>query len=149
MIDSIIVNNLRKSYGTKEVLRGVSFAVKQGETFALLGVNGAGKTTAIECIEKMRRPDSGEIRVNGTLGVQLQNTSLPETITVSEAMRLFCAWGTVPYRGDLLERFDMAGEYLNETYASLSTGRKRRLHLALALCQKPKVLILDEPNRRA
>jgi ABC-2 type transport system ATP-binding protein len=146
MADSITVNNLRKSYGKKEVLRGVSFNVRQGETFALLGVNGAGKTTTIECIEKMRRPDSGEVRVNGTLGVQLQSTSLPETITAKEAMRLFCAWGKSPYRGDLMERFDMAGEYLNKTYASLSTGRKRRLHLALALCNNPNILILDEPT---
>jgi ABC-2 type transport system ATP-binding protein len=146
MTDSIIVSNLRKSYGKKEVLRGVSFTVHQGETFGLLGGNGAGKTTTIECIEKMRRPDSGEVLVRGTIGIQLQSTSLPEMMTTREAMRLFCAWGKVPYRGDLLERFDMGGEYLGKTYASLSTGRKRRLHLALALCQKPNILILDEPT---
>ena len=146
MTDSITVKNLYKAYGKKQVLCGVSFRVKQGETFGLLGVNGAGKTTAIECIENMRKPDSGEAMVNGTLGIQLQSTSLPETMTSKEAMQIFCSWHKVPYRGELLERFDMAGEYLNKTYASLSTGRKRRLHLALALCHSPSVLILDEPT---
>lgn len=146
MTQSITVRNLHKAYGKKQVLRGVSFDVAQGETFGLLGVNGAGKTTTIECIENMRKPDSGEIVVNGTFGIQLQSTSLPDTITAKEAMQLFCAWHKSPYRGDLLERFDMAGEYLNKTYGALSTGRKRRLHLALALCHAPNVLILDEPT---
>ena len=146
MIQSITVWNLNKSYGEKQVLRGVSFDVAQGETFGLLCVNGSGKTTTIECIENMRKPDSGKAVVNGTLGIQLQSTSLPDTITAKEAMRLFCAWHRLPYRGDLLERFDMAGEYLSKTYISLSTGRKRRLHLALALCHNPDVLILDEPT---
>jgi ABC-2 type transport system ATP-binding protein len=158
MDDYISVENLFKSYGNKRVLKGVSFQVKRGETFALLGVNGAGKTTTIECIEGLRKPDSGKITVCGydvsknlpavqkVLGVQLQSTALPENITAKEAMQLFCAWHQVPYRRDLLERFDMAGEYLNKTYESLSTGRKRRLHLALALCHSPKVLFLDEPT---
>lgn len=158
MNNAINVNNLVKSYGKNTVLKGASFTVAEGETFGLLGVNGAGKTTTIECIEGLRKFDSGSITVGGhdishnlapiqkLMGVQLQSTSLPETMTAKEAMRLFCAWHHVPYRGDLLERFDMAGEYLNKTYESLSTGRKRRLHLALALCHNPKVLILDEPT---
>lgn len=146
MRPSIAVQNLYKSYGKKRVLRGVTFEVARGETFGLLGVNGAGKTTAIECIENMRRPDGGEITIDGALGIQLQSTSLPDAITARDAMRLFCAWHGKPYRGDLLERFDMSGEYLNKTYGALSTGRKRRLHLALALCHNPNVLILDEPT---
>lgn len=158
MKEAIIVQNLRKSYDKKVVLRDVTFSVHQGETFALLGVNGAGKTTTMECIEGLRKPGGGYIAVDGhdvskdlrevqkLLGVQLQSTSLTETMTAKEAMRLFCAWHRVPYRRDLLERFDMAGEYLNKQYSALSTGRKRRLHLALALCHNPKVLILDEPT---
>ena len=158
MNDYISVKNLSKSYGKKHVLYDISFSVQRGETFALLGANGAGKTTTIECIEGLRRPDSGEISVCGlsvsknlhavqeVLGVQLQSTSLTETMTAREAMQLFCVWHHIPYRADLLERFDMAGEYLNKPYATLSTGRKRRLHLALALCHNPQVLILDEPT---
>lgn len=158
MKEAVNIRNLCKSYGKKQVLNEVSFSVGEGETFALLGVNGAGKTTTLECIEGLRKQDSGEITVCGQdvsqnlsavqkiLGVQLQSTSLPDTVTAKEAMRLFCAWHHAPYRGDLLARFDMAGEYLSKTYASLSTGRKRRLHLALALCHSPQVIILDEPT---
>jgi ABC-2 type transport system ATP-binding protein len=158
MTESITVNNLKKSYGSKEVLRGVSFSVKRGEIFSLLGVNGAGKTTTIECMEGLRNWNVGEIEVEGIsvrkspdkirkiLGVQLQSTSLAENMTAKEAMQLFCVWHGVKYRGDLLTRFDMGGEYLNKTYSALSTGRKRRLHLALALCHDPKILVLDEPT---
>ncbi len=84
--------------------------------------------------------------VQKTLGVQLQSTALPETMTSKEAMKLFCAWHHISYREDLLQRFDMSGEYLNKPYAALSTGRKRRLHLALSLCHNPQILILDEPT---
>ncbi|MDF2948532.1 MAG: transporter related [Sedimentibacter sp.] len=158
MQDYINVKNLSKSYGKKDVLHDISFSVQRGEAFGLLGVNGAGKTTTIECIEGLRKPNKGEITICGidvfknlqsvqkVLGVQLQSTALTEMMTAKEAMQLFCSWHKVPYRNDLLERFDMAGEYLNKAYASLSTGRKRRLHLALALCHNPKVLILDEPT---
>lgn len=158
MIDSITVKNLSKSYGEKQVLRGVSFSVKHGEVFSLLGVNGAGKTTTIECLEGLRKWQEGEIVIEGifvrqhpeklrkVLGVQLQSTALSENMTAKEAMRLFCVWHGVKYRGDLLTRFDMDGEYLNKPYAKLSTGRKRRLHLALALCHNPRVLVLDEPT---
>jgi ABC-2 type transport system ATP-binding protein len=158
MTDSIMVNDLKKSYGEKEVLRGVTFSVKRGEIFSLLGVNGAGKTSTIECLEGLRLWNSGEIAVEGVsveknrdkirkiLGVQLQSTSLSENMTAKEAMRLFCVWHGVKYRRDLLARFDMDGEYLNKPYAALSTGRKRRLHLALALCHSPRLVVLDEPT---
>ncbi len=124
MLQRIEVKNLSKNYGEKQVLDSVSFSVGIGETFGLLGVNGAGKTTTIECIEGLRKPDSGEITVGGfevskslssvqkILGVQLQSTALPDVMTSKEAMKLFCAWHHIRYREDLLERFDMNGEYL-------------------------------------
>ncbi|MDD4323762.1 MAG: ABC transporter ATP-binding protein [Eubacteriales bacterium] len=158
MRNAIEVQDLTKAYGRNAVLRELSFSVREGEVFALLGVNGAGKTTTLECIEGLRKADSGHITVcdfdvpkelssvQKVLGVQLQSTSLPETMTSKEAMRLFCVWHKVPFRLDLLERFDMAGEHMNKQYSNLSAGRKRRLHLALALCHNPRVLILDEPT---
>uniref|UniRef100_UPI002671BCF8 ATP-binding cassette domain-containing protein n=1 Tax=Christensenella hongkongensis TaxID=270498 RepID=UPI002671BCF8 len=69
---AIQVRRLKKSYGDHTVLREISFDVLKGEMFALLGVNGAGKTTALECIEGLRRYDGGSITVNGSVGIQLQ-----------------------------------------------------------------------------
>lgn len=156
-MDAIQVEELTKVYGSQVVLDRISFSVRQGETFALLGVNGAGKTTTLECLEGIRPSDGGCIHVCGfdvakdsrnmreILGVQLQNTALGETMNAKEAMQLFCAWHKKPYREDLLVQFGLT-EYLKKPYAALSMGRKRRLHLALALCHNPRVLILDEPT---
>lgn len=77
MKNAIEVENLRKSYGSNEVLRGLSFKIEFGEIFGVLGVNGAGKTTALECIEGLRKYDSGRIEVNGKTGIQLQSSALP------------------------------------------------------------------------
>ena len=72
MNEAIRVEALRKSYGERTVLNGLTFSVQKGEIFALLGVNGAGKTTALECIEGLRRYASGAIGINGPLGIQPQ-----------------------------------------------------------------------------
>ncbi len=85
----IRVSNLKKSYGKKEVLKGISFDIKEGEIFALLGINGAGKTTTLECMEGLREYDYGKIYINGKVGVQLQTSSLPENIRCYEALNLF------------------------------------------------------------
>ena len=74
---AIQVEKLRKSYGTHEVLRGLDLTVEQGEVFALLGVNGAGKTTALECIQGLSSYEEGQVWVNGRMGVQLQSASMP------------------------------------------------------------------------
>jgi ABC-2 type transport system ATP-binding protein len=68
---AIQVSNLRKSYGSNAVLKGINLHIKEGEIFALLGVNGAGKTTALECIEGLKKYESGEISVNGEMGTIL------------------------------------------------------------------------------
>lgn len=77
MKEAIKINNLTKSYGSHVVLNGLDFCVQQGEIFALLGINGAGKTTSLECIEGLRKYDSGSIAINGRMGIQLQSASLP------------------------------------------------------------------------
>ena len=76
-------------------MNGLDFEIEKGETFALLGVNGAGKTTALECIEGLRKYDSGTIMVNGEMGIQLQSSSLPAHIKPMEAVRLFSKWNRV------------------------------------------------------
>lgn len=142
---AIKVENLFKSYGSNTVIKGISFNVKKGETFALLGTNGAGKTTTLECIEGLRKYERGEIRINGSLGVQLQSSSLPGNIKALEAYKLFCKWNQSSV--DLI-LFDSLGlsEMKNMQYCQMSTGQKRRLHLALALIGKPDLIFLDEPT---
>ena len=85
MNSAIQVRGLKKSYGSNMVLNGLDFEIEKGETFSLLGVNGAGKTTALECIEGLRKYDSGTITVNGEMGIQLQSSSLPAHIKPMEA----------------------------------------------------------------
>ena len=92
MKDAIQVCELKKSYGSHMVLKGLDFQIEKGEIFALLGVNGAGKTTTLECIEGLRKYDSGAITVNGKMGIQLQSSSLPAHIKPMEAVKLFAKW---------------------------------------------------------
>ena len=110
MTHAVQVRNLRKSYGKNEALRGVDLDVGQGEVFALLGANGAGKTTALECIEGLRRYDGGSVSVRGRTGIQLQSASLPAYIRGKEAIRLFAKWNrTSPLRSISLECFVTSG----------------------------------------
>ena len=159
MNNSILqVENLVKSYGDVEAVRGVSFNVEEGEVFGLLGPNGAGKTSTIEIMEGLRTPDSGRVSVCGLdpqknpqelkheIGAALQSTSLPDKLRVIEALRLFASF----YRRhrnpeELLTRFGLQ-EKRNAFYIQLSGGQKQRLALAMALVNDPKVLFFDEPT---
>lgn len=145
MNHAIQIDNLKKSYGTHTVLKGLTFHVKKGEVFALLGVNGAGKTTALECMEGLRKYDSGSITVYGKMGIQLQSASLPEHIKPMEAVRLFAKWNQTKPNSSMLKALGI-NELEKQQYTELSTGQKRRLHLALALTNDPDVLFLDEPT---
>ena len=145
MNDAVQVMNLKKSYGNNLVLNGLTFNVARGEIFALLGVNGAGKTTVLECIEGLRKYDSGEIISYGKKGIQLQSSSLPEHIKPLEAIRLFAKWNKVSIDAEMLNSLGI-GEFSKKRYYQLSTGQKRRLHLALALIGNPDIIFLDEPT---
>ncbi|TDC22074.1 ABC transporter ATP-binding protein [Streptomyces sp. 8K308] len=152
----IEVQDLRRSYGGRTVVDGVSFAVEEGEIFGVLGPNGAGKTTTVECVEGLRVPDSGRIRVagldpvgdhaelTGVLGVQLQESELQPKLTVREALELYAA--CYPRPADwrpLAERLGLTGR-LSTRFAKLSGGQKQRLFIALALIGNPRVVVLDE-----
>ncbi len=151
----IKVNNLVKNYNNKPVLNNVSFEVKENEIYALLGPNGAGKTTTLECIEGLRAFDQGSVSIanktphqaiaSGLIGVQLQSSSLFRNISVLEAMEFICRSQNCDVSYDLLDQFDLMDQK-NKKYKTLSTGQKRKLHLALALAHQPKILILDEPT---
>lgn len=145
MNDAIQITGLKKSYGSHVVLDGLSFRVAQGEIFALLGVNGAGKTTALECMEGLRKYDSGTILIMGQTGIQLQSASLPEHIRAMEAVRLFAAWNKTTVDKEMLAALGIHA-LAKKQYRQLSAGQKRRLHLALALTRNPDILFLDEPT---
>lgn len=142
---AIQIDDLKKSYGEHTVLKGLHFHVIKGEIFALLGVNGAGKTTALECIEKLRKYDSGKIVVNGRMGIQLQSASLPAHIRPMEAVHLFAKWNKTKIDNSMLTCLGI-DKLAKKLYADMSTGQKRRLHLALALISDPDIVFLDEPT---
>ena len=154
----IQVEGLYKSYGAVEAVRGLSFAVEEGEVFGLLGPNGAGKTSTVEILEGMRTPDRGTARVCGldpeksgsafkqTIGAVLQSTALPDKLKVKEALDLFASFYKDRANTEaLLKRFQLE-EKRDAFYKDLSGGQKQRLALAMALVNNPKVVFLDEPT---
>jgi ABC-2 type transport system ATP-binding protein len=155
----IEVTDLRRVYGGGfEAVRGITFHVKRGEVFALLGTNGAGKTSTVELLEGLARPSGGRVRVLGhdpyaertavrpRTGVMLQEGGFPSELTVAETARMWagCVTGARP-TGEVLERVGLAHR-TGERVKQLSGGERRRLDLALALLGDPEVLFLDEPT---
>src|SRR6202046_5539649 len=152
--DVITVRGLRKTYGARVVVDRLDLDVRAGEIVGLAGANGAGKTTTVECIQGLRRPDSGALSVLGydpmpqagklrpLIGSQLQDSALPDRMRVAEALDLF-ATPRARDGGELLEQFGLA-ERRRSAFSSLSGGERQRLFLVLALLNRPRLVILDE-----
>jgi len=152
----IEVADLIKTYGTTRAVDGVSFDVQPGEIFGMVGPNGAGKTTTIECLEGLRRGDSGRVRILGLdpiaqreavaerIGIQLQESSLPARLKAGEALALFGAFyhQALP-PAELLERLGLS-EKSGAAVAKLSGGQRQRLFIALALVNRPEIVFFDE-----
>lgn len=158
MTSVIEVAGLHKAYGDFEAVRGVDFAVSEGEIFGLLGPNGAGKTTTVEILEGLRTRSQGQVKVLGfdpevskrslkdRIGVCLQATNLPDKLRVHEALEWFAAFYS--HKADsnkLLQRLQL-WDKRNEFYSKLSGGQKQRVALALALANEPSLVFLDEPT---
>ncbi|BBC34490.1 Multidrug ABC transporter ATPase [Streptomyces graminofaciens] len=155
----IEVTDLRRVYGGGfEAVRGITFSVGRGEIFALLGTNGAGKTSTVELLEGLAAPSGGRVRVLGhdpyreraavrpRIGVMLQEGGFPSELTVAETVRMWagCTSGARP-TGEALEIVGL-GRRAGVRIKQLSGGEKRRLDLALALLGRPEALFLDEPT---
>jgi ABC-2 type transport system ATP-binding protein len=150
------VEKLRKTYGLTIAVDEVSFEVREGEIFGMVGPNGAGKTTTIECLEGLRKPDSGMVRVLGVdpqlegqalcllTGMQLQQSNLPDRMKVWEALDLYASF--YPRAVDWEELLARLGldEKRNTPFSKLSGGQKQRLFIALALLPDPQLIFLDE-----
>ncbi|MGC1421768.1 MAG: ABC transporter ATP-binding protein [Terracidiphilus sp.] len=153
----IEVSGVRKTYGKTVAVADASFEVHEGEIFGLIGPNGAGKTTTMECVEGLRKPDSGTIAVLGLdpfrqvyklqdrIGVQLQQAQLQKRIKVWEAIDLWASlYGKKPVDAKrLLDQLGLADKR-NAWFMNLSGGQKQRLSIALALINDPEVVFLDE-----
>ncbi|MFF4894329.1 ABC transporter ATP-binding protein [Micromonospora chersina] len=154
MID---VEALTVTYGKFTAVRDLSFQVRRGELYALLGTNGAGKTSTLEVVEGHRRPASGTVRIFGEspqdrravrprMGIMLQESGFSPDLTVRESVRLI---GTLSGRRDDVDRvLGIAGlaRKASTSVSQLSGGEKRRLDFATAVYGGPELVILDEPT---
>lgn len=163
MSDVIEIKNLRKSFGEVKAVQDISFCVKQGEMFAFLGVNGAGKSTTISIICGYLAKDGGSVEVCGksidnsiddikrNIGVVFQNSVLDQSLSVSDNLRSRAAFYGIKgaefkeRQAELAKMLDFE-KLLNRTVGKLSGGQRRRIDIARALLHKPQLLILDEPT---
>lgn len=153
---AVIVQDVRKQYGDFAALDGVSLEIASGEIFGIIGPNGAGKSTLVNIIAGLKDATSGTVRVLGRdpkkdqralreeIGIQLQEAQLQDLITVEEAMQLYASFYKNPNPWEPLLRQWNLEEKRKTRYGQLSGGQKQRLFIALALVNRPKLVIMDE-----
>src|SRR5215470_13902944 len=142
---AIQVHGLRKSFKQTQVLKGVDFDVARGSIFALLGSNGAGKTTIVRILATLLKPDGGTARVNGC-DVLAQPARVREAISLTgQIAELRRVQGAGKVADDLLKRFGLA-DAAGRRVATYSGGMRRRLDIAMSLIGAPRIIFLDEPT---
>ena len=163
MKNIIEINGLNKSFKDVKAVQNLSFKVKEGELFAFLGLNGAGKSTTISIICGQLKKDSGTVVIDGNdidksvegikseLGVVFQNSVLDKPLTVRENLKSRAALYGITgndFKNRLKELTELLNldELLNRPVGKLSGGQRRRADIARALLHRPKILILDEPT---
>ena len=163
-MDSIMeVHGLQKSFGEVQAVCNVSFQVREGELFAFLGANGAGKSTTIRILCGIMRKDGGEVRINGKeldenpwqikreIGVVFQNSVLDKSLSVKDNLQSRAAlYGIIGKEFEerlktLAKALDFE-DIIKRPVGKLSGGERRRVDIARALMHKPRILILDEPT---
>ena len=162
-MQAIETTALTKRYGKLTALDGLNLQVHRGELFSLLGVNGAGKTTAIKLLTCLSKPTSGDARVGGhsitkepdrvkaLIGVSPQETAVAPNLTVEENLALICGIHgfskekTARRIGELSAQFSL-DDLLKRKAGKLSGGWQRRVSIAMALISQPQILFLDEPT---
>lgn len=152
------IKNIYKSFGSKKVLKGVSFSAESGEAFGLLGRNGAGKTTSIRILMDVFAPESGEVRIDGKpvdynkirIGYLPEERGLYPKKRIIDQLVYFAELNGLAKRDAVkavdfwLERLKMS-EYRNKRLDTLSKGNQQKIQLITALAHNPQIIILDEP----
>lgn len=148
----LIVKNLQKSFGKTKVLKDISLEVKDGEIVSIIGSSGSGKSTLLRCITKLETPDSGEIQVEGKMGLVFQNFNLfPHYNVLRNVTEAPVHVMKVPKKEaekeamSLLKRLGL-GDKANAYPYQLSGGQAQRVSIARALALKPNILFFDEPT---
>lgn len=148
---------IRKAYGKTKAVDGVDLSLAGGEIVTILGHNGSGKTTFLECVEGLRKPEAGTVTVFGKvhtygsslprgMGVQMQQEQLPSRIKVREALGLFASiHGVGGPPSDLMQAMSL-DTLADKRFDTLSGGQKRRVSLVLAFMGDPRIVFLDEPT---
>jgi len=152
------VRDLHKQYGTVRAVDGLTFAIEAGEVYALLGENGAGKSTAVEILEGHRTATSGTVDVLGVdparagrdfhdrIGIVLQSSGVEAEFTVREVIELYGGCYRNPRSLDDVISLVGLDEKVDARVGSLSGGQRRRVDLALGIVGRPELLFLDEPT---